>query len=63
MHEGDGSVWEVCTDAEDVYEGAITRVKSSVVVKHQDHSEHGATPMIFPEPLPLCIGYGCVSLM
>ena len=62
MHEGDGSVWEVCTKVEDVYKGAITRVNNSVVVTHQDHSGHGATPMIFPEPLPLCHGYGCVGL-
>ena len=45
-----------------MYEGARTRVKSSVGFNGHDPSGRRATPRIFSEPLPFRHDYGCVGL-
>ena len=68
MHEGEGSAWEVCKDI--VQDIKIMCMKERVGypgemqcrIKGHDPSVSRATPSMFPEPLPFCHEYGCVSL-
>ena len=47
---------------QDMYEGARTRVKSSIRNNGHDPSGRRIRPRIFPEPFPFHNDYGCVGL-